>query len=221
MRKLKYIKGFGFELEGGWEEDRFKKFENMGIMKGDGSVETDDTVAGEIASKVFGDIYEAWDYMKTYYPDEVNRTCGFHIHISVDDGHYAQLMERDFYDKFIAWAKNIGEKFPKRVPGTFMARVEGKNTYCQAMHIPTEQVKGRGDRYTQINYCHSSHKTMENRMFPGCKNPKTAFFLLVNYLLFIEDYLEHNKIVQKKHEIEVVYEMEIKEKGKKGELICA
>ena len=50
MKKFKHIKKFGFELEGGWEEDRYDTYEAKGIMKGDGSVDVIEGIAGEIAT---------------------------------------------------------------------------------------------------------------------------------------------------------------------------
>lgn len=221
MRQIKHIKGFGFELEGGWESDRYDEIENKGLMKGDGSVETDDTQPGEIASPVFRDIYTAWKFMRDNYPDEVNRSCGFHVHISVEDGHYTTLMEKEFYKEFLKWSHWIGRTFTKRLPGTYMSRLRGENNFCQAKFMPDEQVKERGDRYTQLNFCYSTHKTLENRMFPGCKSPRTAFFLLIQYLLFVENYLEKTKIKSKKYQSEVICEIPIIKKKKKGEKICA
>lgn len=221
MKKFKYIKKFGFELEGGWDEERFGKYEDEGIMKGDGSVDTDDTEAGEIATRPFTNLNKAWEFMLEHYPDEVNRTCGFHIHVSMDEGYYVKLMEKEFHEEFLKWATKLGAKYKKRLPATFMERVEGKNNYCQKKFLPEKQIHGTGDRYTQLNYCYHQHKTIENRMFPGCKSPKTAFFLLTQYLVFIEKYLDENNEKSKAHEFEVICEVYEPQNKKIGELICA
>jgi len=229
--KLKFIKGFGFELEGGWETPRYAKMQTERIqreggridtlIKGDGSVQVDETQAGEIASPVFHRLEKAWKFIKDYYPDETNRTCGFHIHISLDERYYVMLMEKDFYDKFIIWAEKIGRKFSKRLPATFMERVHGANTFCLNKFIPNEQVKGNADRYTQLNYCYNDHKTLENRMFPGCKNAQTAFFLLTQYLCFVENYLKNTKLTTVKHNFDVVCDIIEIQNKKIGEEICA
>lgn len=221
MKEFKHIKKVGFELEGGWEEERFDAIEEEGMMKGDGSVEVDDTLAGEIATRPFEDLTKAWKFTEKYYPDEVNRSCGLHVHISVSDMHYAILMERDFYKEFLRWGHWIGTKFKKRLPATYMSRLKGENSFCQAKFIPERQIDDNGDRYTQLNYCYDHHKTIENRMFPGCKSPRTAFFLITQYLIFVNNYLERTKVKCKKHKMDVVCEIPEIKKKIKGEKICA
>ncbi len=229
--KLKFIKGFGFELEGGWENSRYREIQALPIkrengrvdpmMKSDGSVETDDTEAGEIASPVFTDIKDAWKFLREFYPEEVNHTCGFHIHVSLDEGYYVTLMEKDFHDKFLIWAEKLGKKYAKRLPKTYMSRVHGENSYCRKKFLAVEQSRGGGDRYTQLNYCYKDHKTLENRMFPGCKSANTAMFLLTQYLCFIEKYLAGTKLEAVKHSFEVICDLEEPTKKKIGEKVCA
>lgn len=228
---LKFIKGFGFELEGGWEESRYRKIQKLTIkrengrvdsmMKGDGSVEVDETEAGEIAGPVFNNLKDSWNFLKEFYPDEVNHTCGFHIHVSLDEGYYVTLMEKDFHDKFLIWAEKLGKKYSKRLPKTYMGRVHGENSYCQKKFYAMEQSRGEGDRYTQLNYCYKDHKTLENRMFPGCKSANTAMFLLTQYLCFIENYLKDAKLEAVKHSFEVICDFIEPKKKKIGEKICA
>ena len=110
-------------------------------MKGDGSVDVAEGIPGEIATEPFDCLKKAWKFMEEHYPDEVNRTCGFHIHISVSDGDYAVLMEKDFYDAFVKWAENIGKKYKKRLPATYESRLKGKTTTARKSSNQTSKSK--------------------------------------------------------------------------------
>ena len=228
MRKLAYIKGFGFEIEGGWTRERRQKYETERIMKSDGSVNVPAPyVQGEINSPVYKDMQMAWEFIKDYYPDVVNESCGLHVHISVKNSDYVRLMEKKFHEEFHKWMEWMLKNHKDRIPKEFKNRKEGKNRYCKDEFMPEKQVIGAGDRYTQLNYCHKQHATMENRMLPGCKDAKTAFFLITQYLLMVENYLKKtpNKITT--HTIEIEAPEAKKEKVTKIEenigeiLICA
>lgn len=213
MRKLAYIKGFGIELEGGWERKRYDNYRIEGIMKGDSSVNTTpDLIAGEIAGPVFKDMTTAWEFLKDYYPNEVNSSAGLHVHISVKDSDYVKLMEGEFCQEFLNWAKELLQKNKKRLPPTFEDRMEGKNRYCKKEFHPVKQIGMVAERYTQLNFCcKRAHSTMENRMLPGASDPKTAFFMITSYLLMVEKYLKKTPSKAKTHEIKIELEKENKE----------
>ena len=228
MRKLAYIKGFGFEIEGGWKPERYRKIREEKLMKGDGSVRVaSGHEPGEINSPVYKDFKMAWEFMRDYYPDTVNETCGFHVHISVKDSDYVRLMEKSFHEAFLKWSEGIEKKYNKIIPATFKSRKAGENKYCRTLFIPEQQARGTGDRYTQLNFCYTTHKTLENRMLPGCPKAETAFFLMTQYLLMVENFLKKtpnkmNAITVEIKEPEIGEEKKNKIKDEIGEIIlCA
>jgi len=117
---------------------------------------------------------ESW--MAKYYPSHVNATCGLHVHKSFKSAlHYQRLMTPAYQDTVVAyllkWAKE--ENLPKDHP--IFPRLAGKSDYCQLKYYADQQAQTRaknydrqrpGHRYTAINYCWSTHGTVECRLLP-------------------------------------------------------
>jgi hypothetical protein len=172
-----FIKRIGLELEGGWRN------RPAWDVRRDGSVEIPRAeLVGEISSPPYSMIENAEAWMRKYYPQTVNHTCGFHIHISLAPGHYSMLMCEEFYAKFIAAYRKWGEetfRVPAGAPvapeaARFYERLNGGNRFCQAQFNPDiqTQVVSRQNptvwdtRYAQLNYCWTLHGTMESRLLP-------------------------------------------------------
>lgn len=119
---------------------------------------------------------DSFDYS---YPEEVNQTCGQHVHFSfISSGVYGAFVRQDFrgwlMNGLIEWGeaeKESGAEFPShfwdRLLGTF---AHGGQNYCQAIYSP-EQLWNMGDRYGQVNYCARKHGTMEIRVLPMFEKP--------------------------------------------------
>jgi len=136
-----------------------------------------------IPLKPFVRISALKDWIKTYYPVAINRTCGFHIHTSFKSiKYYNNLMEEEFYDFFISKMEEFGEIIKrnesKEYYNLFVSRLRGKNRFARKVFIPEEQCKKRKGnyfRYTHLNFSYVDHNTIECRLFPMFENVETAF----------------------------------------------
>lgn len=170
------IKTWGLELEGGWLEDSLRK--HTAHLHADGSVRNllpECAHVGEIASPVIHSADAARKWIIRHYPDSVNDSCGFHIHIGVNLLNYCRLMDEDFHKFYLRemtafWEANRAE----RGFDLFKHRLDGKNIYCQKKFRPEEQLhrteaygnRRTHPRYSQLNFCWTRHGTMECRVFP-------------------------------------------------------
>jgi hypothetical protein len=191
---LKSIDKIGVELEGSWPGEKgVAPFEDVDIQH-DGSVdkELDCQHYGEINSPPFEDLNALVEWMKLHYPKS-NKSCGFHIHVSLKKiRDYSRLMERKFdffFNKEIsAWAKKTLRK-----DDLFWERFSGKNRFCLTSFTPESQVvqKGKGgDRYARINFCFTLHGTLELRLFPMWKDFSLSESGLREFIRIVETYLE-------------------------------
>lgn len=181
----------GIELEGGWFEEPFEDCS----FHHDGSVKelvhpSKPLLTGEIVSNPIAPVgIPAW--VKSHYPDAVNKTCGLHLHMSFfHDRHYQRLMTIDYQDTLLAylgaWAKKEG--FP--VFHHIWGRLAGHEKYCHKEFWPDDQMKNldhgdqsgpdrffkKGSRYTVVNYCYNIKKrgTLEVRVLPMMETPEQA-----------------------------------------------
>lgn len=121
-------------------------------------------------------------WMKKYYPQVVNASCGMHVHMSfIRSFHYARLMQPEFTPTIIEhitqWAKEEGlEK-----DHCLWSRLRGESEFCQPLFAPDLQAKrtkkeyerhAPGHRYTMVNYGYGTHGTMECRLLPMMATPE-------------------------------------------------
>ena len=163
------IKSIGLELEGGWEV-------SPRGLKHDGSVQGLNAAhRGEVCSPPMETYALAEQWLRDNYPQEVNNTCGFHVHVALPALHYSRLMDPQFNEKFLFSMEDFWNRY-RGQPGfdLFRSRLDGQNQYCQKIFRPEEQLwrtEAYGDRtrlprYSQLNYCFGRHGTMECRLFP-------------------------------------------------------
>lgn len=186
-REFKHVHLVGVELEGGWKENPPGRY-------GDGSVHVSAPYVGEVHSAPSFPRHIA-DYITEFYPNVVDKSCGFHIHVStrtyID---YCRLMAprfaARFYDRFESDAFMEILSAPDRA--MFKPRLAGTNTYCKREFVPEHQVGIAGKshvRYTHLNFCYSLHKTIECRLLPMFVRAETAVKAAAFLLDTIEDYL--------------------------------
>lgn len=115
-------------------------------------------------------------WVRSFYPQVVNATCGMHIHMSFRSPFWYQRLMTPEYPASILhvvkeWA--MGEKLPKNHP--LWPRLLGKNPFCQHIYDAESQVAARekgfdrqrpGHRYTVVNYGYTYHGTIECRLLP-------------------------------------------------------
>lgn len=166
------IHKIGVELEGQWNE-RPEGFEHDGSVGG--FVYVPGSYIGEVPSPPLlrADL-NAW--MNNNYPDQVNQSCGLHVHVSVESKaeysllmtHAAQL-ERDLIQNVKTWATER-----EIIKGhSLWERLAGNSRWCQqGTHSIDQQVRARrkiGARYRMLNFCWGLHGTVEVRLLPGFK----------------------------------------------------
>ena len=211
---FKSFSGVGVELEGLWYgmPDDFKE---------DGSVEFDDhhgyndcgcyessceecsefvsqeegRYVGEVASDILYTENAIDSFMKWEHPDQVNYSCGLHVHTSfrnIDD--YSRLTSKHFYDYFKKELFKWGQKnCPNKA--TFFSRLAGENTYCETGHYPSRQMgldEGYS-RYAILNYCWQDHNTIECRVLPMFQDKLQSLEAVKAVLTIYEKYLSNPK----------------------------
>lgn len=190
---------FGIEIEGGWHRSR----EFFPILWHDGSVAPHGvavpTAWGEYGTVDGGvDLKGALQFINTYWPEEVNNSCGYHIHVSMTQHQYASLMEDTFWgawtDGMKAFARKIRDENEQE---RFMERLEGNNQYCRSEWNPFMQYKQstkHNSRYTQLNFCWSLHGTMECRVFPAFKSKGNAIRAFAAHVGTIKRFLKSHEL---------------------------
>lgn len=113
-----------------------------------------------------GNLHAALKQLVKYYPDESDRSCGMHVHVSFKDPSYiTQLAHPKFFEYFREQFKLWGQALAIPPRHQFWARLQGRNTYCGHNIDVTDILND--DRYRQINFSSwTRHKTVECRMLP-------------------------------------------------------
>ena len=224
--KLRFdtIKRVGIELEG-----LFLSQNRNANYHGDGSVvfrNEDGGFVGEVVSEPMG-IGTVNDWVLNNYPDQINNTCGCHIHVSFNSNmDYMNTMTQNFYDYFIDGMEKWGNEMKIKPNSQFWLRLEGKNQYCKRMPkdntVLIAECQKRGsdynaDRYYQLNHCWSKHKTLECRLLPIFKKPAITISGILEFLNICENFITQTKIEE--DTIEEVIEVD-NEQGNNIEVIC-
>ncbi len=207
---MNQIDKIGVEIEGGWNEPDCICREDMKnpdckltalnhCFGHDGSVEDLDTERhGEVVSHAFDNLNDCLEWMDFLYPDESNRTCGIHIHLSFTNlQSYVKLMDRRFYNALIGGFNTWGNDNRINPDSAFWHRLEGRNSYCENKFVPDDQVNVQHKdsvRYAHLNYCYSLHRTMELRLLPTFQKRELAFSAVRFYYGFVNSWLKSRKI---------------------------
>jgi hypothetical protein len=198
----KHIDKIGIELEGGFHPDN-------GIMNtrvyGDGSVSgvqcwDDDgdsyperCVEGEVSTPPLKSWGRLEDFLDCNFPEHVNDTCGTHLHISTKTiNEYNTILCRDFYDSFVDMLNRYGDMHKHNVPDEWFTRLEGGNTYCENEYCPTMQLREDkpSARYRFLNYCYSTHGTVEVRVLPAFDNSRDLLKAVKYIVPWVNSYID-------------------------------
>lgn len=165
----------GVELEGGWNRDI-----DPDCVYHDGSVKIFGArISGEVSAS-FTSFPQIRNWLKVWYPDYVNSTCGLHVHISTRNKlMYMKLLTRKFQRAvtraYIFW----GEKNVPDHSDRFWLRLINGTRFCQTKFKPHKQIheyeKYHTHRYTQLNFCYPLHGTFEYRALPMFESKEMAF----------------------------------------------
>jgi hypothetical protein len=193
------IDAIGLELEGGWAEtSRARR-----LVKHDGSVRGIDGnhVAGEVNSPPLSDFAACEAWLRENYPQQVNESCGFHVHVSLKPLHYSRIMNPGYEPVFLEAMEDLYTRFRGEPAfAQFRERLDGQNQYCQKIFRPEDQLWRRepyGDRvgahalprYSQLNYCWGRHGTMECRLFPCFPQVQHAIEACKSFIDSINNFL--------------------------------
>jgi hypothetical protein len=164
----RFLDRIGLELEGNWNNvpDGFKLYH-------DGSVSRRLNYAGELHVITYARKIR-WDMVERAWPEESDGSCGLHVHLSFrGDKTYSRFVCREF----VEWIRQELIRFGRKTNvenEEFWHRLDGRNGYCIPEYYGDVQLVGNGNRYTQINFAHSKHETIEVRVLPMFKTLKEA-----------------------------------------------
>jgi hypothetical protein len=197
------------ELEGAWET---KPDLPRGQILHDGSVSVSPReydmdewgFVGEVISLPYSiaELDSLHSFVADYYPDAINRTCGFHIHISTTSLlFYQALADRVFYNylerEIEKWSVSpeVKELIPDRGDRIYLLdRIAGRSDYCRkrfnSPDVQMEMGSKSSARYTHLNFCYRLHGTLEFRLFPMFSKPNIAWYALTTYLDIIKKWLD-------------------------------
>lgn len=235
--ETRFIDKVGVELEGGWNRDFLPNepiIFDQSVGKapygppavlsgrpcgcGDGCKPVSCCHWGEIASPPL-QFVEALKWTRDHFPDGVNLSCGFHVHISLKtDLLYAMLMSKRYFDHFLVevkeWAKK--EKLPKGHP--FWERYNNKYNpkapdvlstiarFCNRPYAAPRQIHmthKADERRTPLNYCHALHGTIECRLFPAFEEVERCLSAIDFFVRTTEEWLAENIRNEKKRTITI------------------
>ena len=183
---MKRIKKIGVEIEGGWDRPI------PADIYYDGSVDVEGERYGEICSPPLS-LSQLERWIRNNYPDHVNKTCGFHIHLSFKNSlDYSRLMSKEFYEYFLFQIEKWAREYGILPNSSFWNRLAGCNSYCKKRFAADEQVQLSGKesiRYTHLNYCFRLHGTLECRLFPAWKRSDTAIASVYALVNIVESWL--------------------------------
>jgi len=194
----------GAEIEGGWNGEEAPEG-----MYGDVSVKCAGDHIGEIASR--GSLEEMLEWVGDNYPDEMDRSCGIHVHVSFTNRlAYMQLMSRTFYYKwFLPRVEKWAEELNINKGSAFYVRFEGKKGVEHAkfsmkgFHAEKQsKMLGKdGLRYYHLNYCYKLHTTIECRLFPTFQKKELAVKAIEFYVNLCNEFLAQCKPEKTHHAV--------------------
>lgn len=186
------VLSIGLEVEGGWANQP-QGFKHDGSVQG-----LQQQFRGEVSSEPLKDLTAGEAWLRAHYPQEVNNTCGFHVHICLPALHYSRIMDTSFNEKFLS----AMEEFWSRYRGQsgfdlFRTRLDGQNQYCQKIFRPEHQLwrqeaygnRESHPRYSQLNYCFGRHGTMECRLFPCFEDVNHSIEGMKSFVNSVNEYL--------------------------------
>lgn len=180
----------GLELEGGWKDHPSEN--SIGAWHYDGSVSLPASPRLAIGEFVSNPMYpgEIGGWLHNAYPDYVNHTCGLHVHLSMKSEAYVRVAQSKFAAAFRAsmadWSNFLTEK------EQFLLRLSGRNTYCQDLFLPHEQMIGvNNERYAALNYCYGKHRTLEVRLLPMFRDTAQAYRSILAVVNTVRGWLVH------------------------------
>lgn len=163
---------------------------------------------GEIPSPVMPPS-EMPTWMRRFYPQVVNETCGLHVHMSFGNAlHYQRLMVPAYQDAILTWITRFAEEEKLPTSHPLWERLKGNSRYCQHRFWPDLQVRQRakdhdqqreGHRYTTINFCYGTNGTVECRLLPMMNEVEQGIRAVQRVLDITNAFLGNGKTKERRH----------------------
>lgn len=185
------INAFGVELEGGWDGVP----PDNELLKGDGSVSAGGRHwVGEMASKPMYNWRNGESFIHDNYPDNVDSSCGLHVHISFKKALTGILVLADdsgYGDGLINVLHRWGAKNKIMPRSCFYTRINGGNDFCKTeWNVRSLWSSHGGDRYTAVNFsAWREHGTVEIRVLPMFKKSSLAVKAVRRVLSYTDRYV--------------------------------
>lgn len=168
---------------------------------------------GEIPSPPMP-VSEMGVWMRRYYPQSVNETCGLHVHMSFENAlHYQRLMVEAYQSTIVKYVTEWAKAESLRKDHCLWGRLRDESVYCQHKFWPDHQIKTRGKdhdqhkeghRYTVINYCYGTTGTVECRLLPMMADAEQGVRAVQRILDITNAFLAKGKERESKHSSKVV-----------------
>lgn len=135
-----------------------------------------------------GSIRHACQQLIDFYPDETDRSCGMHVHVSFNAADVMLLNTPAFFAYFKQRWNEWGTRMNLDPNGQFFRRLNGRNTFCRVITRTVDYQSQ--DRYSQLNFsAWSDHKTLECRLLPMFKRTSLGVAAVQELLAIYEDFL--------------------------------
>lgn len=195
-RETKHYDKVGIEIEGKWTDldEVSRRASEEGMDPTDDCSIRQSLVpgrhTGELRSEP-GSLSQALNQLVDFYPDETDRSCGLHVHVSFQDPHHiTQLTCQEFYDYFRARFKAWGEREQIPPHAEFWRRLNGENNFCSHNDAANGRDAFSDDRYRQLNFtAYDRHRTVECRMLPMFRRSSHSVSAIIELLSIYEDWL--------------------------------
>jgi hypothetical protein len=216
----------GIEIEGNYLRSNDLRLSAIYNRHNDGSIlEEYSFCASEYVSKPCN-LEQAIEFINDCYPDNINNSMGFHIHLSVQTiDEYSLLMTKEFYE----YIKSAMFKFLETLKGTedyllLKKRLNGDNRFCyMVFNNPMQQIINTGYdgiRYSMLNFCFNKHKTFELRVLPMFKQKDNCIKALEFYYKVVNIYLKKHKTIKFEQVIDTSKKNTVKIKNKGRVILC-
>lgn len=190
----KHFDKIGIEVEGRFNDLRGMKRkadELSATYSGDGSIHSSyETSAEPYEFKTRpGSLRVALEQLVAFFPDETDRSCGMHVHMSFPQDCLTLLQTEAFYAFFKTRWEQWGARMGLDRNSEFFKRLRGENDYCNPNHDVLYNMT-TCDRYSQLNFSSwQGHKTLECRLLPMFRRSSLAVAAVQELVAIYEDFL--------------------------------
>lgn len=192
MRELKHIAYAGVELEGAFhfEDEDERRFHEDGSVNYDLCCGDECCFVGEVSSSPKDSLAAVRRFVRNFYPEHVDGSCGLHVHLSTfSPATYSLLTHRAYHDGLLSSLYAYGKEHS--VPDEFFERLGGQNAYCERCFNPDGQLYRDDSRYTAVNYAaYRCHGTLELRVLPAFDYADDAYDVVEHVLTWTNSYID-------------------------------